>query len=704
MIDLRNRYHVALDGLGYVLSGSPESPAYSVLQAAMYTNRLAQGDRTYDDFSKWWYWSQSDWSAGMKDEVSWSDDGKYFYSSNIDTWSEPGSFRLATAQTYDAALNENIICGGCLELGGVFYKFIGTEDGSDSRPNLYLSAQGVGQSWVEQIGTSIDTNQNLISQVSSRASRVWLSTVGTGTTCVVMSLSGGVFTDHSGDIYTDCSLSVQPASSRCHLAIGGTLYVFVDNYSNSQYALVKASTVAPASGDWSKVFEALNTKGLPFACCEFAGDIYYLVYFTNSIELRKFDLSSSVDSSVYTFRSTAATGYGVGDKLMRVLGGKLIVTVPADEVWSYDGSAIARIFKRSTYKRVDIGADASVLLTQGCVAHDEKLWWGNLMYDGSAFFYTFRGHDDVPANFVYPMFVDNDGRMWMSELSNIKSIYYTSTLSTSTYKPTYGKNYIVFNQFDKVAGIEKVLFSVTVLFKKLVSGQKIYFDYAVGELNSSTTWTALGTASNAEDGGSVMEKTFYFAANTTCKRIWYRFTMESDGANSPSVYDVVTAYLPVPILDRQWNLSLDCGDKIRLLGGQLENLSGRQLKGNLELAWVRRQIIDFQDIDYADTTVSIVGGITKTDAVITVADASLFPEAGRLRIENEVIYYTGKTQTTFTGCLRGQKGTAPATHADGVAVHNGYKVIIQNYKASVPILNREKQLEYTVSLNLREVI
>jgi hypothetical protein len=44
---------------------------------------------------------------------------------------------------------------------------------------------------------------------------------------------------------------------------------------------------------------------------------------------------------------------------------------------------------------------------------------------------------------------------------------------------------------------------------------------------------------------------------------------------------------------------------------------------------------------------------TSNDTVLSVADTSLFPAAGVLYQEGEIIQYTGKTLTSFTGCTRG---------------------------------------------------
>lgn len=69
----------------------------------------------------------------------------------------------------------------------------------------------------------------------------------------------------------------------------------------------------------------------------------------------------------------------------------------------------------------------------------------------------------------------------------------------------------------------------------------------------------------------------------------------------------------------------------------------------------------------AATTLS--GSISDADTTITVSSTTLFPSTGALSIESEIVFYTGTTSTTFTGCLRGQDGTSAAAHDSGVSVN-----------------------------------
>lgn len=75
------------------------------------------------------------------------------------------------------------------------------------------------------------------------------------------------------------------------------------------------------------------------------------------------------------------------------------------------------------------------------------------------------------------------------------------------------------------------------------------------------------------------------------------------------------------------------------------------------------------------------GSITNSQTTITVDSTTNFPTAGAITIDSEVIFYTGTTSVTFTGCTRGADGTGATTHTDNAPVrhtvvafhHNGLK-------------------------------
>ena len=64
------------------------------------------------------------------------------------------------------------------------------------------------------------------------------------------------------------------------------------------------------------------------------------------------------------------------------------------------------------------------------------------------------------------------------------------------------------------------------------------------------------------------------------------------------------------------------------------------------------------------TLINNGAGLAQGATTATVDSTLGFPEEGMLRINDEDIFYNGKTATTFTGLLRGQNGTVDSAHAD----------------------------------------
>lgn len=66
---------------------------------------------------------------------------------------------------------------------------------------------------------------------------------------------------------------------------------------------------------------------------------------------------------------------------------------------------------------------------------------------------------------------------------------------------------------------------------------------------------------------------------------------------------------------------------------------------------------------------ALTGDITNNSTTpIPVSSTANFSNSGYIIIEQEVIQYTGKTSTTFTGITRGVKGTTNVSHNTGAAV------------------------------------
>ena len=113
--------------------------------------------------------------------------------------------------------------------------------------------------------------------------------------------------------------------------------------------------------------------------------------------------------------------------------------------------------------------------------------------------------------------------------------------------------------------------------------------------------------------------------------------------------------------------------------------------GSIDGSGLRLPYGAFQDTAY--TTLN--GGINNSVTTITVVSTAGFLTAGELRIGSEVITYTGKTTTTFTGCTRGARGSANVAHSTGVVVT---KIQAPAANTAVPMYMNTTDFSNTVTL------
>lgn len=704
VITTTGKYNAAIAGQGLILQSRQDVPAYRVQQSLVFGNRIAQGDRSYNDFSKWWYMSQTDWSGGVKDLSSFVDDAKYYLSQNIDAYSEPGAIKLAPFYSADHTFAENLYVGTS---GSVFYatgqtaelKFVGTDDGSNSKPHIYA----YDGSWTDISSTFFSTNDNIIATLLTRKNYLWSGTAGVGGKCVAYyNYETATWVDATAHVDAHVTGGYSILGCLSMVDINGTLYVAVENFLNKNYSgIFKTTAVAPTvDGDWATVVEHTGKGTIP-AMCEYGGNLYYLVNGSYGSELRMWNTSSNVDTHVFDF-GCVYSNWGVDRRVLVNAFGKLVITVPGFGIWEYDGSTMTQVFILDSNKAgIDSGGHTPYI-TYGCVFASNKLWWGNLMYDGQDFFNTWNDiAENTSNNYVWPLLVQGSTIQTVEPSTNQKILLQPG--GASSYRLTTGKNYLVFNNLDIVAGVDKIAYSVTILFKAMTNSDKITVKYTTNPYTGTTTWTTLGNASTSDPSGTI-KKRFLFGDSVIFNKIWIRVDLDSDGNTTPVLYDLVMEYIPMPDQGKTWNLTINCANEIILLDGSKESFSGRELRSRFEKAWYTKSVLDFQDIDYASAVTS--ASITRTEVTsISVDDTSDFPESGRLNVEGEYIYYASKTPKTFNTLTRGLPGGSVAiAHSSAITIYTGlYKVLVDNFQAHIPILQKDKEIESTISLELKEV-
>jgi len=84
----------------------------------------------------------------------------------------------------------------------------------------------------------------------------------------------------------------------------------------------------------------------------------------------------------------------------------------------------------------------------------------------------------------------------------------------------------------------------------------------------------------------------------------------------------------------------------------------------------------------------LTSNITAASTSLTIEDASDFPSSGYVKIDNELIKYTGKSSNQLTGLTRGAYDTTATTHSGKSSNTSGAKVIfVKVYNAGETLIN-----------------
>lgn len=700
-LDTKGRFNIALADQGFILQGQPNTPSYVTAQAPVYGTRFASGDRDYNDLSQWWYLIQSDWLGGMKDTVSFEDDASYYYGSNVDTRTRPGTIRL--------------------ERGLISYYTSGAANGNDEILHAFHGRYGTGSDktfFVTNGDGLIDDNGSAaFSSTGSNSThngfvhrgRIWVI----GSVVYQTDTFGGGGTSLASAINGIINGSIDEMNGWA--TVGNTLYLFGISTEDSLFC-VKTTVSNPTTGaDFSVVFEVPNHNnlGASVAGAGVVGDqIIVLVEGSPNWTLWALDIASGVVTFLKDFPGDQLGIYQKGGRYVTIFSGYALITVVEDSdtgkgtIWKYDGTNLTRLYKTDEikYQNVPTTYEATAYLRGGGTVLGDYVYWGNLVFDGEHFFPFIKRSDDSK---VYPLLpIGTDGRyLFVVDIESIgsqeQSIVYAYEPNAGTYKTD---GFIVLSQHDKLQSIDKLLHNVVIGFDRLTTGQEIEVYYSTLPYPSAdiADWTMLGEATYALDGGDVTQKTLSFPEGVNPKKVWFRINLKgSSSLTTPTVTDFTLEYLPVPDYRRQWVVNINCSDAIELLDGQADERTAREIAGYLEQLWLGKKVVEFQDVEYAATTLSASETLSAT--TLHVANTRDFPEAGRLMIGDEEILYSGKTPKTFTGCVRGRQGTVPAAHSSGATVSTGlFNVIITNYERRIPILQTDKKIESVVQLTLRE--
>ena len=678
--EIKDKYNVSINDKGYILKGAPNRPAYIRGVVASQIDRLAISDLAYSDFAGTglFFVAQSEWAKGVKNEKKWRDDGKYYYSENIDAFSDDGEIKIVSGLSLENDFDEQLHCGYYGDLAGISYLFAGTNTGT---PRKVYRKSGT---WSNITGTNIGADVDYVQQIISHKQNIYILTQNTGANninCVMSTADASTYTQHKDAIATAMSWT-NIFEGTCALEIDNTLYIALYDGSATPWGCGVVKTVDNGA-NWVKVFENAGYRKI-ISMVNYGGDLYYLTNENNSsFQLRIYDISADTDTLVQEIQSEnmnlSMVEYYSGN-YMHLLSDKIVITVPSTDIFEYNitSGEFSRI-----YQIRDSLSTTEVDFRFGGIKNNNKIWWPNLIYDGNSFYHNKMDQtvtaDAVPA---IPKMAAGTTLYWNSTDDKSK-LYYDNN-----YKSGIDKNYLIFNEMSPVVSIDKLFHSFSVVFDPLIASQNIKVQYSI---DNQVTWNTIGTRSYSATDSST-KKEWIIPGSVIFTKIWFKIFLNGGGSNTPVVKDVIMAYKPMPDYKNQWDMRLNFSDNFKLLNNQNEQRSGNDLLGELWNQKVAKQKVPFKDIDYVEC--SLISGMTATATSALVDNTSRLPRQGRIRAVSgsvaEEMTYTSATPNKLLGIARGKRGTAARAYSATQTLKNDYDVYIENIKSEIGFIDENK--------------
>jgi hypothetical protein len=657
----KSLYDCAINGQGYVAVGSPERVNRSMGKAPTYGETPQNVDLNYNDASHLLAWAQTDWSLGYQDEI-WQDNSMYRYGENIDPLKEYGKLRLLN----DLTTLFSMASGHSYLSSSVFNQklYIGTSHASLAK--LYSLDQN-------DVSADVTTGWSAISKVNSLDECDGYLVLGltrpSGAEHTIQKYNGTTFSNANNTTY-DTVRMIKSVGTRCYAG------VYVDATYGDR--LIFTDEIGYASPTWETSKASFGKNKQILKGVDFFGTLYFLVQDYPGLELWMND-GTDIER-VYRWENFINPDIIVHNQNVIISG----QTDGLTYVYGWNGASLIPLFEE--HEEITQSLDSRYL-----TPWKGDLWSQSLRFDGKYFYSGLK--KKFGDNNIQPFAVYGFGAAYM---------YYhgvdgsTEKILRTDFDAYFTEGFIESGIWSEKPAINKLWVSCDATFEALATGESIEVQYSI---DFGATWVSLGTA----DTVGTKTKTLYFPTNTTSKFIMYRVYLKSGGISTPVFKDITFRYKILANQKHTWGFALHCAQNIQLKDGtSLEKESSETLRNKLLVAFWNNSVVDFEDVDFWQCNLN--GNHTASATTITVnAVPSDVPENGWFRIDNEIITYTGKTRTTFTGCTRGARGTVAATHLANATVSNLWRVLIVDYNETSPVLNNALLREYIVSVTLLEV-
>jgi hypothetical protein len=661
--EIRTKYHIGINGKGFMLRGAPTSPRYVKEEAPSTINQINIGnDISYASLngSGWNYWSQSDWSGGFQ-QLKHKDDGSFKDGQAIDVVSKYGELKLQNNFTSAYSISgfqyaTHGIIQGYMLVG--FNKPVPSNGGTTGNVRLrrFTSANAVAN-----IVAGVDLESHKSINVIERHKDYAI--IGMSQTSAYVSGS----TLYKYDPLAAGSLS----SSISALSYPKATNQIVRSLKSIGIRMYLGERIKSMSGDifsfttdfltYTSAFQAGKGRTIP-KIEELAGIPYFFIEEANTVEMFEFNESTQQAFSVYKWSNL--TNWGTTHYLtMMVITGK---SNGKSVAFAFNGSRLWEIFDDQL---LDSSYDFSKPFEfQGNLQTKGAMWDGQFWFPGIYGKYSTAQYTPF-ANFANKAYA-------YAITAGVSKISYLDTTKFAI------SGNVVSSEFgSQIGGVDKLVNSVNINTKALATGQTVEMFKSV---DGGSSFSSIGKMNYANDG-AVTKKLLYFPSGFVTKLWNYKATLVGPGTTTPTVLDVTFEYRPIPDLKKRWTLSIDAGDDVLLLNKQQEQRDGKSLMSELWLEKSTKRTVIYEDVDSFEA--NLVSAMTKTDTSARVNGVRLMPPKGRMRVLTagvaEEMIYTSADGGTIKGITRGQKGTLARAYSSANKFDNNYSVIVSNIKEQI---------------------
>lgn len=348
------------------------------------------------------------------------------------------------------------------------------------------------------------------------------------------------------------------------------------------------------------------------------------------------------------------------------------VTVGKNRLWiTYSNSAFSGSSRYDKSMGYDYSSGTSI---NGRVA----------IFDGKAMFtYCRTSNDSKPGSEDTSGQGENNKIVWFNDKVYVFTYYSKTNLglffsgSTNELAATGTQAWkIISSIFDAdFAMVNKAIENIELVIDgDAGSDETILIEYRITGFNGSGGWTTLG---NLKTQSQLQEYVFRsIPAGLLFKKIQFRFSGTT--TLGYGLRKLIFRYLLAPDFKWQWNFTVNAfGDNplepLMLKDGTESSQKVSVLRGLLYDARAQGIPLGLTDIDQLDLS----GAHNNSVTTININTTALLKPSGFVKIDDEVIRYTGKTATTLTGCERASLGTSAASHIDNSAVFPYYRALVR---------------------------